>query len=130
MIEWVPAKATPPEELERQILSVNEPKNEREWWARARIEALQRENAALRAASTGTRIITWDADGNRVVSSPDHEKDREDAERYRWLRENCRSHWSSGDEPVQLVFVDPLGDTNGWRDRLDDAIDAARKENP
>lgn len=38
-------KATPPEELRRQIMSYTEPKNEREWWALHRIEQLE---AALR----------------------------------------------------------------------------------
>ena len=30
----MPCKATDPKELERQIMSANVPKNEREWWAK------------------------------------------------------------------------------------------------
>ena len=33
--------STPREELRRQIMSYNEPKNEREWWAMHRIEQLE-----------------------------------------------------------------------------------------
>jgi len=40
--DWVmPCKATDSKELERQIMSTNVPKNEREWWAKKRIEELQ-----------------------------------------------------------------------------------------
>ena len=35
-----PCQATDPKELENQILSSNVPKNEREWWAKQRIEEL------------------------------------------------------------------------------------------
>ena len=35
------AQSTPPEELERQIMSSNVGKNEREWWAAAEIERLR-----------------------------------------------------------------------------------------
>ena len=34
-------QATDPKELENQIMSANIPKNEREWWAKKRIEELQ-----------------------------------------------------------------------------------------
>ena len=34
-------EATPDHELERQIMSYNEAKNEREWWAMHRIEQLE-----------------------------------------------------------------------------------------
>ena len=34
-------EATPDHELERQIMSYNEPKNEREWWAMHEIERLR-----------------------------------------------------------------------------------------
>lgn len=37
-----PQQATPPEELRRQIMDYNEPKNEREWWACNRIHALEK----------------------------------------------------------------------------------------
>lgn len=55
---------------------------------------------------------------------------RKDAARYRWLRENCRAYWSGQDavmEPVQLIHYEPnlTGPIEGWRERLDDAIDAA-----
>ena len=36
-----PCQATDPKELENQIMSANIPKNEREWWAKKRIEELQ-----------------------------------------------------------------------------------------
>lgn len=53
-------QATPAAELERQICSATEPKNDREWWAHHEIARLRAEVERLRA----------------------------DAERYRWLREN------------------------------------------
>lgn len=42
-------EATPDHELERQIMSYNEPKNEREWWAMHEIERLRE---ALREIAT------------------------------------------------------------------------------
>ena len=42
------AKATAPQEIERQVMSALVPKNEREWWA-------QREIEALRISLDGTR---------------------------------------------------------------------------
>ena len=53
---------------------------------------------------------------------------REDAERYRWLRETSANGWSNGDdyEPV-LVFV-TTADSKSWREELDAAIDAARED--
>ena len=36
-----PCRATDPKELERQIMDASVPKNEREWWAKHRIEELQ-----------------------------------------------------------------------------------------
>jgi hypothetical protein len=42
-------EATPDHELERQIMSYNEAKNEREWWAMHEIERLRE---ALRRAET------------------------------------------------------------------------------
>lgn len=52
-----------------------------------------------------------------------------DAERYRWLRENCRAYWSGLDaesEPVQLIHYEPnfSGGALGWQERLDSAIAA------
>ena len=48
-----PSAATPTDELERQIMSPSVAKNEREWWASRRIEALtaesERKDAALQA---------------------------------------------------------------------------------
>lgn len=38
--KFKPCKATNPSELQRQIMSSNVPKNEREWWAKRRIEDL------------------------------------------------------------------------------------------
>lgn len=40
--------ATLSAELERQIMSCNEPKNEREWWACREIEKLREEIATLK----------------------------------------------------------------------------------
>jgi len=45
-------EATPDHELERQIMSYNEAKNEREWWAMHEIERLRE---ALR------RLVAWGA---------------------------------------------------------------------
>jgi|DEB3_MinimDraft_2_1074329.scaffolds.fasta_scaffold147495_1 hypothetical protein len=42
-----PQQATPPEELRRQIMDYNEPKNEREWWACNRIHALEKQMPAI-----------------------------------------------------------------------------------
>ena len=58
-----------------------------------------------------------------------------DAERYRWLRENCRMYWSGQDaamEPVQLIHYEPhlTGPVAGWRERLDASIDAALAQQP
>jgi hypothetical protein len=44
-----------------------------------------------------------------------------DAERYRWLRANCRANWDLGCEQIEVRF--PFDDEE-WRD-LDDAIDRA-----
>ena len=45
-------EATPVHELERQIMSYNEAKNEREWWAMHEIERLR---AGLREIAEGDR---------------------------------------------------------------------------
>lgn len=51
---------------------------------------------------------------------------REDAERYRWLRENCVDWAEDTDEP-QLVHRDGGLWRTDWRERLDTAIDRARR---
>lgn len=54
-----------------------------------------------------------------------------DAARYRWLRDNCRDSWyeaGAKEEPVQLIHYTPHENIHGWEERLDAAIDAARKE--
>ena len=98
------------------------------------------------------RAVEWEEidDGDRTPDDPAHEcvfvdmrpadfrallreaadaleAAREDAERYRWLRENCVVWAEDTDEP-QLVHRDGgLGRTD-WRERLDAAIDQAMKE--
>ena len=55
MSELKPIQATPPAELEAQIMSYNVPKNEREWWAQKEIERLRSELAAARAELAAER---------------------------------------------------------------------------
>lgn len=45
-----------------------------------------------------------------------------DAERYRWLRENCRSECEDSGKPQ---LINPIEYSCNWRRELDDAIDAA-----
>lgn len=68
--------------------------------------------------------------------------DAEDAERYRWLCDNCRPEYSSIETPhaVVKVCVGDVRNGTGWFDiigpqakvgivTLDQAVDEARKEN-
>lgn len=47
--ELLPKLATPKADLERQIMSSGEPKNEREWWAHHEIERLREQLASALA---------------------------------------------------------------------------------
>ena len=49
MSETASKEATPFAELERQMMDVNYPKNEREWWSWREINSLRAENERLRA---------------------------------------------------------------------------------
>ena len=94
-------QATPAAELERQICSATEPKNEREWWAHREIERLRDrlsvETLALvetlaRAERAEANAANWEEQANDRVSDWDEvraERDalRADAERYRHLRD-------------------------------------------
>ena len=81
-------------------------------------------NNGMRPASPEEIQLWEEADGLRA----EVEALREDAERYRWLRETSANGWSNGDdyEPV-LVFV-TTADSKSWREELDAAIDAARED--
>jgi hypothetical protein len=133
-------KATPTAELERQICSAVEPKNEREWWAHYEIERLRaelaearRERDRLREAVEVLQKDTYNLT-QKVIPNIRKERDnaeselaeaRRDAERYRWLRDVAcdvpegigvaRFHGCAREEIV-------------WGDDLDAAIDAARGE--
>lgn len=57
------AMATPKEELERQIMSWNLSKNEREWWVKHEIDALRAENAKQQ-----DEIAEWSQHVNRELN--------------------------------------------------------------
>jgi hypothetical protein len=75
-----PCKATDPQELERQIMDPNIPKNEREWWAAREIERLRTDHIAAHRMSVATirfledRLANWEgpkvdaASGSHSVS--------------------------------------------------------------
>lgn len=58
-------EATPNHELERQIMSYNEPKNEREWWAMHEIKRLRE---ALREVVDWAEELGLYADAGTVLA--------------------------------------------------------------
>lgn len=112
-------QATPAAELERQICSATEPKNEREWWAHHEIARLQ-ESSRLRAELL-------------AAARAELEALRADAERYRWLRE--RINWEDvadfkkaewGNKRRLWTHVD-YRPNPPEAEHIDDYIDEARK---
>lgn len=62
-------QATPAEELERQIISANVPKNEREWWASHEIERLRASLSTLesRLQEVGKKLADERAGRARII---------------------------------------------------------------
>jgi hypothetical protein len=92
-------------------------------WAANEIERLRAENAALRAENAALREQLRLCNIDQANAETENAALREDAERYRWLRDNARFH---ADYPAHLKSLVFKGVVR-W-ETLDGAIDAARKE--
>jgi hypothetical protein len=66
-----PFQTTPREELQRQIMDCNVPKNEREHWAARRIAELERENQRLRVLLDNAKsAIQWASETLKGAPKP------------------------------------------------------------
>ena len=68
MMNKTPMKASDPNDLERRILDPNIAKSEAEWWAKSRIEELEREVERLNRIKSRTRQAELQAENDALLA--------------------------------------------------------------